>query len=312
MLSIKERIELMRASIKGELSKDKCNLIRHDTADVTNILKSGIGSKKYRIATSGYSFDQEGYKEVTTAFLKELDKQLGRRHTGYVTTPAVADGSIYDITTQVSGLGADNVAYFTTERYWESTDFNGFNKDINARQYMKTPIYVFPDNETYTEATANASNILVCTGGRKVAVTEIIEALKRKSKVMLIINPNLNNEAYNHTKGRVDNAAEYFLDYMIHCQKDLPETEQLDLDFLKKHPGRITHLLRVYNVRDAEEAKDAAFRASNFLTNQTPYDFWPDKADLIDRTAGIIDRETDRKMTMQHYMKTGEMKRLYD
>ena len=65
-------------------------------------------------------------------------------------------------------------------------------------------------------------------------------------------------------------------------------------------------------IKDAEEAKDAAFRASNFLTNQTPYDFWPDKADLIDRTAGIIDRETDRKMTMQHYMKTGEMKSLYD
>ena len=312
MLSIKEKIELMRATIKGEISKDNCTLIKHDTSDVTDILKSGIGSKKYRIATSGYSFDQEGYKEITTKFLQELDKNLGSRNTGYVTTPAIADGSIYDITTQVSGLGASNVAYFTTERYWENTDFNGFNKDINVRQYMKTPIHVFPDNETYTQATANASNILVCTGGRKVAVTEIVEALKRKSKVALILNLNLNKEGYDRATGRVENAAEYFINYMIECQKDLPQAEQLDLEFLKTHPGRITHLLRVYPIENEKDIKGAALRASKFLTNETPYDFWPDKADEIDRTAGIVAKERDREKTMEHYLKTGEMKSLYD
>lgn len=83
------------------------------------------------------------------------------------------------------------------------------------KQYAKTPINVFPDTETYTEATANASNVLVCTGGRKVAITKIVEALKRKSKVILLINSNLKNESFDMEKGRVENAAEYFVDYMI-------------------------------------------------------------------------------------------------
>ena len=311
MVSIRDRIERMKASLLGNLSKEDCKLVRHDSADVTDILKNGIGDKKYRIATSGYSFDQEGYSDITTKFLKELDAKLGRKNTGYVTTPAVADGSIYDITTQVSGLGADNVAYFTTDRYWESTDFDGFNKNINARQYMKTPIHVFPDTETYTEATANASNVLVCTGGRKVAVTEIVEALKRKSKVMLIINPNLQNEGYSKEQGRVDNAAEYFMDYMLSCRKDLPQAEQLDLDFLTKNPGRTLHLLRVYYVQNEEDAKSAAFRASRFLQDKTPYDYWPNKSDEIDKQVGSVISKIDKERTMEHFMKTGEMKSLY-
>lgn len=311
MLSIKDRITQMKDRLLGTFSKDDCNLVHHNTADVDEILKNGIGDKKYRIATSGYSFDQEGYKDTTTKFLKALDKQLGRKNTGYITTPAVADGSIYDITTQVSGLGAENVAYFTTDRYWASTDFDGFNKDLNMRQYAKTPIHVFPDTETYAEATANASNVLVCTGGRKVAITEIVEALKRKSKVVLLINNNLKNEGFDTDKNRVENAAEYFTDYMIRCRKDLPQAEQLDLDFLTEKPGRALHLLKVYFVKDDKDIEAAAIRAGNFLNSKTLYDYWPDKADEIDKNAGAVAREVDRNMAMEHYMKTGEMKVLY-
>ena len=312
MVSIRDRIEQMKANLLGNFSKEDCKLVHHDTADITDILQSGIGDKKYRIATSGYSFDQEGYKDVTTKFIKLLDKNLGSKNTGYITTPAVADGSIYDITTQISGLGAENVAYFTTDRYWENTDFNGFNKDINMRQYVKTPIHVFKDTETYAEATANASNVLVCTGGRKVAITEIVEALKRKSKVVLLINKNLHNEGFDNNKGRVENAAEYFVDYMLHCRKDLPKAEQLDLDFLTTYPGRALHLLRVYTVNDDKDIEAAAQRASDFLNSKTPYDYWPNKTDEIDKNPGVVTRKIDENMAMQHYLKTGNMNRLYD
>lgn len=153
--------------------------------------------------------------------------------------------------------------------------------------------------------------MLVCTGGRKVAVTEIVEALKRKSKVILLINPNLKNEGFDTEKNQVGNAAEYFMDYMINCRKDLPKAEQLDLDFLTKYPGRALHLLRVYYVKDEEDVKSAAVRASNFLNNKTAYDYWPDKTDEIDREPGAVARKVDRNMALQHWIETGEMKVLY-
>lgn len=311
MLSIRDHIAQMKDFLQGHLSKKDCKLVYHDSADVSEILASGIGNKKYRIATSGYSAGQEGYKETTAKFLKKLDKLLGRKNTGYITTPAVSDGSIYDITTQVSGLGTNNIAYFTTEKYWASTDFGSFNKDMNLRQYTKTPIHIFPDTATYTQATANASNVLICTGGRKVAVTEIVEALKRKSKVVLLINENLNNEGFDKDTQQVENAAKYFVDYTLMCRKDLPRAEQLDIDFLTEHPGRAVHLLRVYFVNERMNVKDAAVRASKFIESKTLYDYCPDKTDEIDKDVAAATRIKDRQGAIEHFIKTGEMNILY-
>ena len=311
MPSIRERIEQMKCFLRGDLSKDDCNLVYHETSDVADILQSGIGGRKYRIATSGYSFDQDGYKDTTTKFLKALDKCLGRRNTGYITTPAVADGSIYDITTQVSGLGKSNVAYLTTSEYWANTDFESFRKGLNLRQYVRMPIHIFPDTKTYIDAMSNASNILVCTGGRRIAITEIVEALRRKSKVVLLINNKLKNEGFCEESGQVENAAKYFVDYMLNCRKDLPKAEQLDLDFLTENPGRALHLLRVYFVDDEKEIGSAAMRAANFLKSETIYDYFPDKAEEIDRQVGAVVKQIDQQKTMEHWLKTGEIKSLY-
>jgi len=312
MSYIKDRINRLKKALTQNYTKEDCNVILQDTSDVTEILDKSIGKKPYRIATSGYSFPQPEYEKTTFKFLKELDKQLGSDKTGYVTTPALSDGSIYDITTRVGGLKPENMVLFTTKRYWEGTELDTFRKDVNMRKYTKAPIYAFPDTKTYADATANASNVLVCTGGRKVAVTEIVEALKRKSKVVLLINENLQNEGFNWQKGNVDSAAKYFLDYMIKCQKDLPQTQELDLDFLKTHPGRITQLLRVYFVTDNDESiKSAAIRSSGFLKGKTAYDFWPSKADEIDKEPGAVQRQVDQKAAIEHMLKTGERKFLY-
>ena len=273
MLSIKERIAQMKAVLKGEFTKDDCNVVHHDTPDVSDILKkSGLGKKKYLIATSGYSFDQEGYADTTLKFLKQLDKYLKPENTGYITPPTLYSGSIYNMTTEVSGLRPSNVAFFTTQRYWEGTDLNAFDKGVNMRQFTRAPIHVFNDNQTYLEATANASNVLVCTGGRKVAVNEIIEALKRNHKVIMLVNRNLKNDDFDKSNNSVECAPRYFHNYIVSQGEDPANVKDADLKFLQENEGKILQLVNWYFVDDDESIKSAALRASKVISSPTIFD----------------------------------------
>ncbi len=275
MLSLKDRIAQMKAIIKGEFTKDDCNLVHHNTPDVSDILKnSGIGKKKYRIATSGYSFDQEGYADTTLKFLKELDKLLKPCNTGYITPPTLYSGSIYNMTTEVSGLKPSNVAFFTTQRYWEGTKLEEFDKDVNMRQFTRAPIHVFSDNQTYLEATANASNVLVCTGGRKVAVNEIIEALKRNHNVIMLVNRNLKNEDFDKSNNSVEHAPRYFHNYIVGRGEDPANVKDADLKFLRENEGKILQLVKWYFVDDDASIKSAAFRASKVITSPTIFEIY--------------------------------------
>lgn len=246
---------------------------------MSQVLKDTIGDKKYRIATSGYSFDIDGYEHTTKLFLNSLDENLGKRNTGYVVPPSLDKGNLYDITTKVSGLGANNVMFVTTERYWDKyTDFDKFDEKTDLKKYVKTPVHVFPDTETYTSATANASNVLVCTGGRKVAVAEITEALKRKNKVVILLNKNLMKEVFDSNTRRVENAAEYFSTFISpeRSKNHYSESENLDIEFIRTHQDRLKELVRVYVVDDDESIKTAAKRASEFIKSKTLYDYFPD------------------------------------
>ena len=267
------RIMQMKSSLSEQPSKENCNTIPYDTSDVTEIVaQSGIGKKKYRIAISGYSFEQEGYADTTSKFLKYLDKYLGSRNTGYITPPSLYLGSIYDITTAISSFKPENVALFTTKRYWEGTDLNSFNKDVNMRKFMKAPIYLFPDNQTYLEATANASNVLVCTGGKKVALNEIVEALKRNHKVIMLVNKNLKNDDFDKNNNSVECAPRYFNNYIINCGEDPANVKNLDLKFLNENQGKILHLVKWYFVDDEESIRSAAFRASQAMKAPSIYE----------------------------------------
>ena len=273
MFSIKDRIARMRASLKGEFTKEDCKVVQHDTADVSDILqKSGLNKKKYLIATSGYSFDQEGYADTTLKFLKQLDKYLRPGNAGYITPPTLYSGSIYNMTTEVSGLKPGNVAFFTTQRYWEGTDLDAFDKNVNMRQFSKAPIHVFPDNQTYLEATANASNVLVCTGGRKVAINEIIEALKRNHKVIMLVNRNLKNEDFDKNNNSVEHAPRYFHNYIVGRGEDPGNVKDADLKFLEENQGKILQLVKWYFVDDDESIKSAALRAAKVISTPTIFD----------------------------------------
>ena len=287
MLSIMDRIAQMKNFINGNFSKEDCNLVAHDSADVSDILKkSGIGKKKYRIATSGYSFDQEGYADTTLKFLKELDKLLKPSNTGYITPPTLYQGSIYNITTEVSGLKPSNVALFTTQRYWEGTDLNEFSKDVNMHQFVRTPVHVFPDNQTYLEATANASNVLVCTGGRKVAINEIVEALKRNHNVIMLVNRNLKNEDYDPNSNSVECAPRYFHNYIESCSEDPANIQDVDLKFLRENEGKILQLVKWYFVDNDESIKSAAYRAAKVISS-------PNIFDMIEKNSCMSREEKD-------------------
>ena len=271
--------KIKSSMLSKAFTKENCNITRLPDDDVSEILKKTIGNKKYRIATSGYSQGMEGYDEPTREFLKSMDKALGSRNTAYIMPPALEKGSIYDITAEVSGLGKDKALFVTAERYYDNyLNLEHFADNVNKSKYMKTPMLVFPTPEVYTSATANASNVLVCTGGRKVAVTEIVEALKRKNRVIILDNLCLKNGTYNMAKGEVENAAKYFEDMLILNRGSYPVSERLQLEELLKHPGRINSLVRVYPVDNGfMSAKDAGIRAANSLKNKTLYDFFPEE-----------------------------------
>ena len=273
MFSLRDRINRMKTFLKGDFTKDDCNVVQHDTADTSDIIKkSGLSKKKYIIAISGYSFDQEGYADTTSKFLKQLDTYLKPGNTGYITPPTLYSGSIYNITTDVSGLSPNNVAFFTTKRYWDGTNLDEFDKNVNMRQFLRAPIHVFPDNQTYLEATANASNVLVCTGGRKVAINEIIEAIKRNHKVIMLVNKNLKNNDYDQDNNSVECAPRYFHNYIVGAGKDPANIKDADLKFLEENQGKILQLVKWYHVDDDASIKSAALRASNAITSPTIYD----------------------------------------
>lgn len=288
MPSIMDRIAQIRRSLNGSFSKDDCNLVQHDNADVSDIIeKSGIGKKKYRIATAGYSYEQEGYKEATFKFLKYLDTFLKPWNTAYITPPSLYPGSIYDITTSVSGLKSNNVAFFTTQRYWENTDLSAFSKDINRRRFLKAPIHIFPDNQTYLEATANASNVLICTGGRKVSINEIVEALKRNHNVIMLVNRNLKNGDFDQKNNTVECAPRYFHNYIVNCGEDPANIKDVDLKFLRENEGKILQLVKWYFVDDDESIKSAAYRASKVITS-------PNIFEIIEKNTCMDHKEKER------------------
>ena len=298
MLSIMKRISQMKDFLRGNFSKDDCRLIYHDTADVAGILKrSEIGKKKYRIATAGYSFEQAGYADTTLKFLKYLDKFLKSSNTGYITTPTLYQGSIYDITTSVSGLKPNNVALFTTQYYWADTDLKAFSKDVNMRKFLETPIHIFPDNQTYLEATANASNVLICTGGRNLAISEIVEALKRNHKVVMLVNRNLKNADFDQSNNSVECAPRYFYNYIVNCNNDPANIRDGDLKFLQENEGKILQLVRWYFVDNDESTKSAAYRAAKVISS-------PSIFELIEKNT-CMDRKEKDKVAKEYSTQVG-------
>lgn len=261
----------MDSSIASKtVTKEGLNAIRLRDDNVSKILENTISNKPYRIATAGYSFNTEGYEEITKTFLESVDRSLGSKNTGYVFPPSLDKGSIYDITSQISGLKKDKSLFFTAEDFYgEFLDPAKFSPAVNMKEYVKKPIYVFSNPKTYINATANASNVLVCTGGRRIAVSEIVEAIKRKNKVVLLVNLNLKNGTYNAVN-EVENATRFFDEMRLSNKLKCSAAERRELARLLKDRRKINELVRVYLVNDSKSAMKAGERAAKFIKSAEP------------------------------------------
>jgi hypothetical protein len=116
-----------------ELTKNDCNIIKLPNGDVSEVLKNSIGNKPYRIATSGYSFNTEGYEKITKEFLSSIDDALGSKNTGYIYPPTLEKGSIYDISAQVSGLDKGKALFATAEDYFKNFKLEQLSDNVDLK-----------------------------------------------------------------------------------------------------------------------------------------------------------------------------------
>ena len=151
------------------------------------------------------------------------------------------------------------------------------------KKYSKLQQNVFTSLDDYVEATAKSSNVLVATGGRKIATQEIVEALKNRNKVVLVLNKELTNGVYNYGANRIENTAEFIEDLFspTWCKKaGYPIPKDVDIGWMREHPDRINQLLRCYVIDSDDEALEfAAERAANFIKSKILYDYFPE--DLV-------------------------------
>ena len=270
---IRKRWKQLKSYIFSEkfsktITKEDCNIIKLPDDNMSKILKESIGERPYRIATSGYSFATEGYEEPTRAFIESIDKSLGKENTGYVFPPTLDQGSIYEITAKISGLQKNKALFVTTDAFCaEYLKPENFSQNIDLKAFTQTPIYTLPTIGKYTSATANASNVIVCTGGRQIAVNEISEAIKRNNKVVLLLNMNLKNGTFNHAKNEVENAAKFFDSIRLFDLSNYSQSEKLELQSLLKDKDKINELVRIYLVNDKKSAVEAGNRAAKFIKN---------------------------------------------
>lgn len=246
------------------------NIVNIDTAkEVGNIAKKEIGTMPYRIATAGYSAPPAGYEELTKAFLKGLDLELGTRSTAFITSPTADKGSIDAITSEITRLNKEKLFYTTAQDYIEYINPKNFPSTIDVQAYTRLPKYILPNAAEYSRATAEASNIFVATGGRNATVSDFCNALKKGNKTVILNNPSIEAPAWGEVKGRVENASKYLMEqleaFKVKRKMPHPQVAGLTEDFLKT--CNLEKLVKIITLEgtDATAIKNAVKKAAQFI-----------------------------------------------
>lgn len=239
-----------------------------------------IGSMPYRIATAGYSSVRNSeaaakYESSTKAFLEYLQNELGLRNTAFVTSPSIDKGSIDAITSQVAGFDQSRLFYITAQKYVKYINPAKFPAGVDIERFSKIPKYVLPDSIEYSRATAAASNVLVVTGGGKVAVDDFCNAIKQGNKVIIVNNPGIVDElwAFREDKGLqvLINASKYLTEQLsaLKDNEALPHIEmgEFTSTFLNANRERILKLVRIVNMDglDSASISNSARKAARFI-----------------------------------------------
>lgn len=252
-------------------------------SDIKSVADEILGERPLKIAITGYSAPPEGYEGVTTEFMDELIKNIikyseelfrcdniqAKDIIGIITSPTADKGSIDAIGTTIAQQKDMPLLYLTAKDYVEYIDPKKFPDTIDTKEYSKAPKFVFPDGDTYSQATALASNRLLVTGGRNAAVNDFVNAIKNENACLILNNENIANPAWDPKKNRVDNASRYIMEQVqaFWDEKELPYPEigGFTKEFLEKYSNKVFHLVSAGSVKDKKSLEEGADLAAQFI-----------------------------------------------
>lgn len=197
--------------------------------EMTGYMQALMGDKKVRLATAGYSAAPSGYEGPTTTFLSDLVTALGD-DVGLVTSPTCDKGSIDAITSTVGQRAHAPLGYITADSYLSYINPDNFPADIDRDEFATQLKIAFPNPEVYSRATAVLSNSFLVTGGRNASINDFMNAVELGNKVIVLLNEDVPAAAWDQTKNRVDNAAEYLFKMVQGSNEGIP----LDHEFNRK------------------------------------------------------------------------------
>ena len=272
LLGYQGNIDSIKSSLPAEAVDNPYNIINVETAkDIGEIAKKEIGTMPFRVATAGYSAPPEGYEASTKEFLTMFKNELGARSTAFVTSPTADAGSIDAITTETAGLNKGSLFYVTSQNYVKYINPNNFPNTIDTASYSKFPKYVLPDNEEYSKATAEASNVFLSTGGRNTTVNDFVNALKKGNKAIVLNNTSIDTPAWGEAKNRVENASAY-LTAQINAFNEgeplpYPEVGEFTLGFMQDNKDKLNQLVKLVEMdgNDAQSIRQASKQAAQFV-----------------------------------------------
>jgi hypothetical protein len=194
--------------ITADLVKEHRIVFLNSPEEIKGYMDALMSDKKVRLATAGYSASPSGYEGPTTEFLSDLIEALGD-DVALVTSPTCDKGSIDAITSTVGQRAKAPLGYITADSYLCYIKPENFPADIDRGEFAQQLKFAFPDAEEYSRATAVLSNSFLVTGGRNASINDFMNAIRHGNKVIVLLNGDVPTPAWDTTKNRVDNAAEY-------------------------------------------------------------------------------------------------------
>lgn len=252
--------DFQKFKIKNDKVKSQKIRFVDPGTQATKSVKKALKGRDLRVMTTGYSKAPAGYDVNTPRVLDEIGSKLGN-DVGFVTSPTASTGSIDALTSSVAQKQGAPVAYLTADRYVKYIDPKKLPAGIDTGAFAKTPKLSLPDQKTYLNASADASNRLVMAGGRGAAVTDFQNAVKRGNKVVVVRDDAVQAPAWNIADGEIGNGSEYVAQFVRKETAGIPMDQSVNkefADFMAQNSDRVSNLVKVVDASDPSASKLAS------------------------------------------------------
>lgn len=229
--------------------------------DIGPIAAKVFAGRDHKIATAGYSAVPDGtnYAENTQAFLGALAQNLGTGNAGFTTSPTADKGSIDAITTMLGQEHDIPVVSITAKDYVKYVDPENFPAGIDKAKFAAEPKHVFADAGQYNQATVEASNAFIATGGRDTTCFDFMRAIEAGHPVVLVDDQSMakglgDKAIWDGDKGRVNNGAAFLAEQLDAFKRGGAMTRDpvskdgftpLDNGWLAQHADKFDSLIKV-------------------------------------------------------------------